>query len=130
MIAIVVLTYNRLHLLRQCVENVLARTSAQTTEIVIWDNGSADATPDYLRSLEDPRIRVVLHPENLGQNAYAQAFAMPRLSGQVVVLGQAHRRGRAPQQVGLRQRKLAVRRRANRQTYRAGHRRQRPRRGS
>ncbi len=37
-IAVVVLTHNREHLLRQCVENVLLRTSPATREIVIWDN--------------------------------------------------------------------------------------------
>ena len=76
MIAVVVLTHNRVHLLRQCVENVLARASELTTEIVIWDNGSTDGTADYLDSLDDPRIRVVHHPENIGQNAYAEAFRL------------------------------------------------------
>lgn len=74
-IAIVVLTHNRVHLLRACVENVLSRTSAATTEIVIWDNGSEDGTETYLESLDDPRIRVFRSRRNLGQNAYAQAFA-------------------------------------------------------
>jgi len=75
-IAVVVLTHNRVHLLRKCVENVLLRTSSATTEIVIWDNASPDGTAEYLRSLDDPRIRVVVNPENIGQNAYARAFAL------------------------------------------------------
>jgi GT2 family glycosyltransferase len=73
-IAIVVLTHNRVHLLRQCVENVLLRTSDATREIVIWDNGSTDGTPEYLDTIDDPRIRVVKHPENIGLNAYAIVF--------------------------------------------------------
>ena len=75
-IAVVVLTHNRVHLLRHCVEQVLAKTSAATTEIVIWDNASTDDTPAYLTSLADPRLRVVLHPENIGQNGYAEGFAL------------------------------------------------------
>jgi GT2 family glycosyltransferase len=75
-IAIVVLTHNRVELLRQCVENVLLRTSDATREIVIWDNASPDGTADYLRTLEDPRIRVVVSDTNLGQNAYARAFRL------------------------------------------------------
>jgi GT2 family glycosyltransferase len=75
-IAVVVLTHNRLHLLRKCVENVLLRTSPATQEIVIWDNASDDGTPEYLKSLEDPRIRVVLNQTNIGQNGYARAFRM------------------------------------------------------
>jgi GT2 family glycosyltransferase len=75
-IAVVVLTHNRAHLLRLCVENVLLRTSEATREIVIWNNGSTDDTAAYLDSLRDPRIRVVHHETNVGQNAYALAFAL------------------------------------------------------
>ena len=77
-IAIVVLTHNRAHLLPKCVENVLLRTSSATREIVIWNNASTDETQVYLDSLEDPRIRVVHSEKNMGQNAYAEAFALTR----------------------------------------------------
>ena len=76
MIAVVVLTHNRLGLLRRCVEDVLLRTSEKTREIVIWDNGSEDGTGEYLDGLADSRIRVVHSPENIGMNAYARAFAL------------------------------------------------------
>lgn len=75
-IAIVVLTYNRVHLLRQCVENVLARSSPRTSEIVIWNNASSDGTAEYLDSLTDERIRVVNHDHNIGQSAYGRAFRL------------------------------------------------------
>lgn len=75
-IAVVVLTHNRVHLLRQCVENVLSAVSPATSEIVIWDNASTDGTRAYLDQLEDPRITVVHHDTNVGQNGYARAFAM------------------------------------------------------
>ena len=64
-IAVVVLTFDRLHLLRKCVESVLARTSAATSEIVVWDDNSADGTPEYLDSLEDLCITVVHHRDRL-----------------------------------------------------------------
>ena len=73
-IAVVVLTCNRLSLLQQCVDNVLLRTSPKTREIVIWNNGSSDGTREYLDTLSDPRLKVVHHDENIGQNAYALAF--------------------------------------------------------
>jgi GT2 family glycosyltransferase len=76
MIAIVVVTYNRLHLLRRCVDDVLRRTSERTLEIVIWNNASHDGTREYLNGIDDPRIRIVDHSENIGTNAYAHAFAM------------------------------------------------------
>jgi GT2 family glycosyltransferase len=76
MISIVVLTYNRLHLLQQCVENVIARTSPATREIVIWDNASDDGTREYLDSLDDPRLKIVHHPENIAMNAKARAVRL------------------------------------------------------
>lgn len=76
MISLVVLTHSRVKLLRKCVENVLGRTSDATREIVIWNNASTDGTAEYLATLSDPRIRTVNHRRNIGQNAYAEAFAM------------------------------------------------------
>jgi GT2 family glycosyltransferase len=75
-IAVVVLTHNRVHLLRKNVENVLLRTSPATREIVIWNNASTDGTEAYLETLDDPRIRVVHSEKNIGQNAYARAFQL------------------------------------------------------
>lgn len=75
MIAVVVLTHNRLDLLRHCVEEVLARASPLTTEIVIWNNASKDGTGDYLDSLADPRLHVVHCPQNLAMNALPRAIA-------------------------------------------------------
>lgn len=77
-ISIVVLTHNRCNLLRQCVENVLRRTSAQTSEIVIWNNASTDDTGAYLATIRDSRIRVVDSDRNIGVNAYARAFVETR----------------------------------------------------
>jgi GT2 family glycosyltransferase len=78
MIAVIVLTHEREHLLRLCVERVLARTSDQTTEIVIWNNGSSDGTRELLDAIIDPRVRVVHHPENIGMNAYHEAVALTK----------------------------------------------------
>jgi GT2 family glycosyltransferase len=75
-ISVVVLTQNRLGLLRRCVEDVLLRTSDKTREVIIWNNGSDDGTGEYLDSLLDPRLHVVHSPANIGMNAYARAFAL------------------------------------------------------
>lgn len=76
MIGIVVVTYNRLHLLRRCIDDVLRRTSEKTREIVVWNNASDDGTREYLDALDDPRLHIVHHSENIGTNAYARAFAL------------------------------------------------------
>ena len=41
---------------------------------MIWDNASTDGTDGYLRSLDDPRIRIIRSNQNVGQNGYARAF--------------------------------------------------------
>jgi GT2 family glycosyltransferase len=76
MIAVVVITHNRAHLLKRCVEDVLLRTSPTTCEIVIWDNASTDNTKTYLSSLAESRIKVVEHDANIGTSAYAPAVAL------------------------------------------------------
>jgi rhamnopyranosyl-N-acetylglucosaminyl-diphospho-decaprenol beta-1,3/1,4-galactofuranosyltransferase len=75
-IALVVLTHNRVNVLRGCVENVIMRTSELTREIVIWNNASTDGTREYLASLHDQRIRVVDHPQNLAMNGLKSAFEL------------------------------------------------------
>lgn len=84
-VAVVVLAYNAVHLLRQCVENVLLRTSEATTEIIVWDNASTDGTGAYLDGLHHPRLRVVRHGKNIGLNGYAKAFPMTTASHLVVL---------------------------------------------
>ena len=73
-ISVIVLTYNRVHLLQQCVEKVLSQLSDKTSEILIWDNGSEDGTRRYLDSLEISRLSVVHSETNLGLNAYDPAI--------------------------------------------------------
>lgn len=75
-VAVVMLTHNRAPLLRQCLERVVARTSERTVEIVVWDNGSTDETPELLASFGDPRLRTIRSERNVGLSAYADAFAL------------------------------------------------------
>jgi GT2 family glycosyltransferase len=75
-IAVIVLTHNRAHLLKRCVEDVLLRTSPATREILIWNNASEDETKEYLSTLEDRRITIVHNDKNIGTNAYARAAEM------------------------------------------------------
>ncbi len=63
-IAVVVVTYNRLSLLKECVE-ALAQQTVKVSEVIIMDNNSNDGTKEYLLSLDAP-FRAVLLPENIG----------------------------------------------------------------
>jgi SAM-dependent methyltransferase len=59
--------YNEAATVKVVVDRVLE--SPYVRELVIVDDGSTDGTVEILRSLRDPRIRVVLQPINMGKGA-------------------------------------------------------------
>jgi len=59
----VVLAWNELDYTRECVKSVLAHTPPPC-ELVLFDNGSADATLEFFRSVEG--AKVVTNGKNLG----------------------------------------------------------------
>lgn len=58
-------TWNRAELLRACIESVLTQTETDL-EVWVFDNASADHTPEVVASFDDPRLHYVRNPENLG----------------------------------------------------------------
>jgi N-acetylglucosaminyl-diphospho-decaprenol L-rhamnosyltransferase len=67
--AAVVIAYRAGPLLTECVQSVLADTSAGEVELVVVDNGSDDGSVDLLRNTI-PGVRVITAPGNVG---YARA---------------------------------------------------------
>ncbi len=59
---------NGLPYLREAVPSVLAQTF-RDFEFLILDDASTDGTADYLRSVSDPRVRVISLAENIGLTA-------------------------------------------------------------
>ncbi len=70
-VSILMTVYNGLPYLRAAVDSMLAQTFTDF-ELVIVDDGSTDAGPAYLASLDDPRVRVITQP-NRGTAAAANA---------------------------------------------------------
>jgi glycosyltransferase involved in cell wall biosynthesis len=64
-ITVLMPVYNGMPYIPEAVESVLSQSLADW-ELVISDNGSTDATRDYLDTLSDPRIRVFKQDSNLG----------------------------------------------------------------
>lgn len=58
-------TFNRAALVNDCVKSALAQ-SYSNIEVVVSDNASTDDTSAALKSFDDPRLRVVTNPENVG----------------------------------------------------------------
>lgn len=67
-VAAVVVTFNRKHLLVECLDALLAQTKT-LDRIVVIDNASTDGTSDLLdehRFLSNPKIDYIRLPENIG----------------------------------------------------------------
>ena len=73
-LSVVLGTFNRLESLKRCLDSILRET--RTPVIVhVTDAGSTDGTEDYLRSLDDGRVRILLVGRKLGQaRAYNDIF--------------------------------------------------------
>lgn len=65
-LAAVVVTYDRLALLKQCVTALLAASPEVLSVVVVVDNASTDGTAEWLAAQTDPRLDVVALPQNKG----------------------------------------------------------------
>ena len=66
MTEVVIVTYNRLALLQECVDAVVRQT-VPFSKIIIVDNASTDGTKEYLKSLEsDSLYQIIYEDEYLG----------------------------------------------------------------
>src|SRR5215470_7880055 len=65
MVSVVVVNLNRKDLLARCLESLWKQTYADF-EVVVVDTGSTDGSPEYLRTVREPRLRVVTLPSNKG----------------------------------------------------------------
>jgi len=66
-LSVVIPCFNEVGTVEVVVREVLA--SPWTAEVVLVDDGSTDGTRDVLARLSDPRVRVLLQPENRGKGA-------------------------------------------------------------
>ena len=68
LVTIAIPTYNRSDgYLREALGSAIAQ-DYEALEIVVVDNASTDATPEYIRSVVDERLRYVRNTKNLGVN--------------------------------------------------------------
>ncbi|MCH7903465.1 MAG: glycosyltransferase family 2 protein [Armatimonadetes bacterium] len=84
--SIVIVTFNSMTTLERCVSSVLNET-ADSTEIIFVDNGSADGTAAFLKELATgtPRATIICNDDNLGYAAAAN-IGVRETCGEFVVL--------------------------------------------
>jgi GT2 family glycosyltransferase len=75
LVSLIVLTRDRVDLLRSCIEGLRTKTAYPALEIIIMDNDSRYAkTQSYLRGLQaDPRVKVVAAPGSFNFSALNNA---------------------------------------------------------
>ncbi|MBI4575675.1 MAG: glycosyltransferase family 2 protein [Planctomycetes bacterium] len=76
--SVVLVTWNRLPFLQLALASLLRTTRFPDWELIVWDNASTDGTREWLAAVDDPRVRVVAHGENIGLNAYRRAMELAR----------------------------------------------------
>ena len=64
-VGVVIVTYNRIELLKECIKRVLSQ-SYPVTNVIVVNNNSNDGTKEYLDSLKDKRVIVNHEKTNLG----------------------------------------------------------------
>ena len=85
LISVVVVSHDGLELTRACIRSLLAWETWPRLEVLVVDNFSTDGSRDYLASIADDRLRVLLAASNLGF-AGANNLALREVQGDVVVL--------------------------------------------
>lgn len=86
-VSVITPSFNRLSLIPETVNSVLSQ-SYEFFEYIIVDDGSTDGTLDWLRRLDDPRVKVLVHEnqKNLGQAASINKGIINTLGKYVVIL--------------------------------------------
>ena len=64
-LGVVIVTYNRLELLKECIYNCINQ-SYKFNKIIIVNNASSDGTEEYLRHLTYDNVVIVTSKENFG----------------------------------------------------------------
>jgi GT2 family glycosyltransferase/uncharacterized coiled-coil protein SlyX len=68
LVSIVIVSYNSLDRIRECLESIFDKTHYPRYEVIVADNGSTPDVVDYLGTVaaSHPQVRLVLNHENLG----------------------------------------------------------------
>ena len=78
-VSILIPAYNCERTIRRAIESALQQTF-QDFELIVVDDGSQDGTLEVIKTIVDPRIKVVRHPKNSGE-AEARNTAIKSSSG-------------------------------------------------
>jgi glycosyltransferase involved in cell wall biosynthesis len=82
LVSVVIPAYNGADAMGDAIQSVLAQTYARI-ELLVADDCSTDGTRDVVRSVADPRVRLLTHATNQGPDA-ARRTALDASSGDII----------------------------------------------
>jgi glycosyltransferase involved in cell wall biosynthesis len=83
-VSVIMTIYNAAPYLRSAIDSVAAQTYS-SWELIAVENGSTDASPAILAAYDDPRIRALALPRNIGRTPALQ-YALERTTGDYVAV--------------------------------------------
>jgi glycosyltransferase involved in cell wall biosynthesis len=81
-ISVLIVTYNRAHLIKETLESVFNQTLSPS-EIIIVDDGSTDNTEELIKNINDPRIMYFKIPRS-GKLTFLRDLAVQKSSGEYI----------------------------------------------
>jgi glycosyltransferase involved in cell wall biosynthesis len=87
-LSIVMPVYNEKNTIHEIIARVLKVDTGLEKELVIVDDFSSDGTRDILEQLDNPRIKVIFHPKNMGKGA-ALRTGFSQAQGDIVLIQDA-----------------------------------------
>ncbi len=87
-LTVVIPVYNERNTIDEVIRRVLEVDVGLELELIVLDGNSTDGTREYLHSLEDPRIRVILEEKRGGKGA-AVRLGYEQATGDVVIIQDA-----------------------------------------
>lgn len=64
-VSIIITAFNRADIIERAIKSALEQT-IQDTEVLVVDDASTDNTVEVVKSLSDPRIKLIENKKNLG----------------------------------------------------------------
>jgi len=87
-LSVIMPVYNEKDTIEKIIARVMSVDVGLEKELVIVDDFSQDGTRDILAKLNDPRVRVFFHPENLGKGSALQT-GFAKAAGDIVLVQDA-----------------------------------------
>ena len=84
-LSVLIPVYNEKQTINECVKNVLnAKIFNMSLEVVISDNNSTDGTKEILKTISDPRVKILFQETNKGKGSNIKN-ALSHASGDIIL---------------------------------------------